>query len=233
MVDGSPYLILGGQVHNSDTANIEDLNKALDVLVGLHANTAEVPIYWEAIEPTPGQFDFRSVDAAIQAARKRDLRLVFLWFGTWKNGESHYVPEWVKRDKQKYSRVLGPRGEETEIVSPLCKAAMEADSHAFSALMKHVKSIDEADRTVLMVQVENEPGLLGTDRDYSAAANRAFDAGRAERVAQLSSGAQSALVAPMAQAWQNRQNRALGNKSSVNSRPSPSAHGSSQITSIP
>ena len=202
-VDGGPYLILGGQVHNSDTANAEDLNKALDVLVGLHANTAEVPIYWEAIEPTPGQFDFRSVDATIQAARKRDLRLVLLWFGTWKNGESHYVPEWVKRDKQKYSRVIGSHGEETEIVSPLCKAAMEADSHAFSALMKHVKSIDEADRTVLMVQVENEPGLMGTDRDYSAAANHVFDQAVPKELLSYLEAHSQQLSAPMAKAWQN------------------------------
>ncbi|MGA7318332.1 MAG: hypothetical protein WBX22_30695 [Silvibacterium sp.] len=135
LVDGSPYLMLSGQVHNSDTANADDLNKALDVLAGWHANTAEVPIYWEAIESQPGKFDFSSVDMAIQAARKRDLRLVFLWFGTWKNGESHYVPEWVKRDKQKYTRVIGSRGEETEIISPLCRAAMEADSRAFAAVL--------------------------------------------------------------------------------------------------
>ena len=149
------------------TSNADDLDKALDVLAGWHANTAEVPIYWEAIEPKPGPFDFRLVDRAIQAARKHDLHLVLLWFGTWKNGEGHYVPEWVKRDKQKYTRVLGSRGEETEIISPLCRAAMDADSRAFAALLQHVKSVDEADRTVLMVQVENRPGLLGTDRDYS------------------------------------------------------------------
>src|SRR5580658_4880856 len=176
MVDGSPYLMLSGQIHNSTTSNADDLDKALDVLAGWHADTAEVPIYWEAIEPKPGQFDFRLVDRAIQAARKRDIHLVLLWFGTWKNGESHYVPEWVKRDKQKYTRVLGSRGEETEIISPLCRAAMDADARAFAALLQHVKSVDEADRTVLMVQVENEPGLLGTDRDYSEAANRLFDA---------------------------------------------------------
>src|SRR6516165_798628 len=149
LVDGAPYLVLGGQVHNSDTANADDLNKALDVLAGWHANTAEVPIYWEAIEPKQGQFDFSSIDMAIQAARKRELHLVFLWFGTWKNGESHYVPEWVKGDKQKYVRVRGARGEETEIISPLCRAAMDADAHAFAAVMQHLKSIDATERTVL------------------------------------------------------------------------------------
>jgi hypothetical protein len=174
LVDGNPFLILGGQIHNSTTSNVEDLNKALDVVAGLHANVVEVPIYWESIEAEPGRFDFRMIDDTLKAARKRDLRVVFLWFGTWKNGESHYAPEWVKRDKQKYPRVLGALGEETEILSPLSDAARDADARAFAAAMRHIKSADEGDRTVIMVQVENEPGFLGPDRDYSAAGNRAF-----------------------------------------------------------
>jgi hypothetical protein len=201
LVDGSPWLMLSGQVHNSDTSNANDLNKALDVLAASHANTAEVPIYWEAIEPQPGKFDFSSVDMAIQAARKRDLRLVLLWFGTWKNGESHYVPEWVKRDKQKYTRVLGPRGEETEIISPLCHAAMEADSRAFAAVLQHIKSADEADRTVLMIQVENEPGMFGTDRDYSETANRLFEAAVPRELLSFLDSHRQQLSAPMAEIW--------------------------------
>jgi hypothetical protein len=201
LVDGSPYLMLSGQVHNSDTANADDLNKALDVLASWHANTAEVPIYWEAIEPKQGQFDFGSVDLAIQAARKRDLHLVLLWFGTWKNGESHYVPEWVKRDKQKYVRVQGPQGEETEIISPLCRAAMEADSRAFAALLQHVKSVDETDRTVLMVQVENESGMVGTDRDYSEPANHLFDRPVPKELLTSLESHHQQLSAPMAEVW--------------------------------
>jgi hypothetical protein len=201
LVDGSPYLMLGGQVHNSDTANADDLNKALDVLASWHSNTAEVPIYWEAIEPKQGQFDFSSLDLAIQAARKRELHLVLLWFGTWKNGESHYVPEWVKRDKQKYVRVLGSRGEETEIVSPLCRAAMGADSSAFAALLRHVKSVDETERTVLMVQVENESGMIGTDRDYAEAANRLFNEPVPKQLLSFLESHHQQLSVPMAEVW--------------------------------
>jgi hypothetical protein len=201
LVDGSPYLMLGAQVHNSDTANADDLNKALDVVASWHSNTAEVPIYWEAIEAKQGQFDFSSVDLAIQAARKRDLHLVLLWFGTWKNGESHYVPEWVKRDKRKYVRVLGSHGEETEIISPLCRAAMEADSRAFAALMQHVKSVDEAERTVLMMQVENESGMFGTDRDYSDAANKLFSEAVPKQLLSFLDGHRQQLSAPMAEVW--------------------------------
>lgn len=209
LVDGSPYLMLGGQVHNSDTSNADDLNQALDVLASWHANAAEVPIYWETIEPKPGQFDFRSIDLAIQAARKRDLHLVLLWFGTWKNGESQYVPDWVKRDKQKYVRVRGPRGEETQIISPLCRAAVEADSHAFAALLQHVKSVDEADRTVLMVQVENEPGLIGVDRDYSEEANRLFDGPVPKQLLSFLESHRERLSAPMASVW--RKSPKVGN----------------------
>ena len=176
LVDGNPYLMLGGQVHNSDTANADDLNKALDVLASWHANTAEVPIYWEAIEPKQGQFDFSSVDLAIQAARKRDLHLVFLWFGTWKNGDMDYTPEWLKRDPSTYKRVIGALGQEMWIISPLCNAARDADARAFRAVMEHIRSIDEQDRTVIMMQVENETGLIGTDRDYSEEATRVFAA---------------------------------------------------------
>jgi Domain of unknown function (DUF5597)/Beta-galactosidase len=201
LVDGAPYLMLSGQVHNSDTSNADDLNKALDLLAGWHANTAEVPIYWEAIEPREGQFDFASVDLAIEAARKRDLHLVFLWFGTWKNGDSHYVPEWVKRDKQKFTRVLGSRGEETTIVSPLCRAALEADSRAFAALLHHIKSVDEAQRTVLMLQVENEPGLFGTDRDYSDAATSAFNQPVPKELLSFLESHRQQLSDPMAEVW--------------------------------
>jgi Domain of unknown function (DUF5597)/Glycosyl hydrolases family 35 len=201
LVDGHPYLILGGQVHNSDTANADDLNRAMDVLATWHANTAEVPIYWEAMEPSQGRFDFSSVDMAIQAARKRDLHLVLLWFGTWKNGESHYVPEWMKQDREKYTRVQDARGENLEIISPLCSAAREADARAFSALLAHVKSVDEAAHTVIMMQVENEPGLLGTDRDYSEAANRLFNAPVPKELGSFLDAHRQLLSAPMTGVW--------------------------------
>jgi len=176
IVDGNPFLILGGQIHNSSAANPEDLKKALDVVAGLQANTAEVPLYWEMIEPQPGKYDFRSIDLALQEARGRGLKLVFLWFGTWKNGESKYTPEWVKLDRKKFERVTGSHGEETEIVSPFSAAALDADKAAFAAVMRHIKSADGGKGTVIMMQVENEPGFLGTDRDYSQGASAQFDA---------------------------------------------------------
>lgn len=199
IVDGAPYLILGGQVHNSDTSNPEVLNKAMDVLASWQANTVEVPIYWEAIEPSPGHYDFSSVDLAVNAARKHGLRLVLLWFGTWKNGESQYVPDWMKEDQATYPHAKGPRGEVTTTISPLSQASMEADARTFAALMRHIKSIDQSQRTVLMMQVENEPGIVNTDRDYSDAANKQFDAAVPGALLSYLDGHRQQLSAPMAE----------------------------------
>jgi hypothetical protein len=223
IVDGAPYLILGAQVHNSTNSNAEDLAKAFDVVAGLHANVAEAPVYWESIEPREGQFDFRTIDQALEAARKRDLRLVLLWFGSWKNGESHYVPEWVKRDKKRFTRVTGPRGEETEILSPLCEEAREADARAFGAFMRRLAEVDQEARTVLMVQVENEPGLVGADRDYSSAATRAFESAAPPELLDFLSKRRGSLSASLKMAWAGSNYRTSGSWKEVFGELAPEA----------
>src|SRR6516164_8456060 len=130
LVDGQPFLMLGGQAHNSSATSAQALEPFWKSLDGIHGNTAEVPLYWELIEPQPGRFDFHLVDEIIAGARRNGLRLVFLWFATWKNGEMDYTPEWVKRDRAKYKHVVGARGQEMWIISPLCEAARDADARA-------------------------------------------------------------------------------------------------------
>lgn len=174
VVDGSPFLILGGQAHNSSASNMIDPEKVYKALDFIHANTAEMPVSWNLIEPEPGKFDFTLVDGLIERAREHHLRLVFLWFGTAKNATFSYVPGWVKQDRAKYFRARDSEGREMDALSPFCAAALQADQHAFSALMRHVREFDERDQTVILMQVENEAGLIHTDRDYSPAANQQF-----------------------------------------------------------
>ena len=175
LVDSKPFLILGGQVNNSTPSDDAQLERELAALETIQANTAFVPVYWELLEPCEGTFDFALVDRAIAKAREHHLRLVLLWLGAWKNGAMHCAPEWVKRDKTRFSRVLGARGEEMAILSPLADTTRQADAIAFAAMMKHVRQLDEKKRTVILVQVENEAGLLGADRDYSAKATDYFE----------------------------------------------------------
>jgi hypothetical protein len=172
MVDGEPYLMLGVQVNNS-SAWPEYLGRVWTAAEALHVNTVELPIYWEQIEATPGKFDFTNVDMILKQAREHHLRLVLLWFGTWKNGSSHYTPEWIKLDQQKYPFLLNKDGQTLDSPSPFSPARLEADKTAFRALMHHLKQAD-AQRTVLLVQVENESCVWGGVRDYGQEAEKAF-----------------------------------------------------------
>ncbi|MGH9350927.1 MAG: DUF5597 domain-containing protein, partial [Terriglobia bacterium] len=175
LVDGQPYLMLSGQAHNSSASNPADLNPVWNSMTAMHANTVEIPIYWELIEPQPGQFDFHTIDDILQGARSHNLRVVLLWFGTWKNGNMSYTPAWIKEDTTKYFRTRDEAGQPIGVLSPFCTAAREADATAFAAVMRHIKSVDSSQHTVIMMQVENETGLYGTDRDYSPDATRAYE----------------------------------------------------------
>jgi hypothetical protein len=173
LVDGKPYFVLGAQVHNS-SGWPSSLEQAWPVLAAMHCNTISVPVYWEAIEPSEGTFDFSTVDSIVQGARAHNLHVLLSWFGTWKNGAMTYVPAWVKENPTKYPPVLDSSHQPVEALSPLGDASREADRTAFAALMSHVKSIDSAQHTVILVQVENEAGVLGSDRDYSAQGDTRF-----------------------------------------------------------
>jgi hypothetical protein len=173
LVDGHPYLILGGQIHNSSGWPSE-LPQVWKSMADLHANTVEAPVYWEQLEPQPGKFDFTNVDAIVEGARAHNLHLVLLWFGTWKNGNMHYVPSWVKSDTNRFPRIIRADGEPIDVLSPLSRNTLEADKAAFTALTHHLNQIDAERHTILLIQVENESGNVGSVRDYSAQANQEF-----------------------------------------------------------
>jgi hypothetical protein len=173
LVDGQPFLMLGAQINNSSSWP-SALPHVWPALEQMHVNTVEAPVYWEQLEPQPGHFDFSGVDLLVHGAREHGLRLVLLWFGTWKNGQAHYVPEWIKTDTKRFPREVTNRGNLLDVLSPNSTANRDADAHAFAALMRHLREIDQADRTVLMIQVENESGSIGSVRDFSPAANREF-----------------------------------------------------------
>jgi hypothetical protein len=174
MVDDAPYLVLAAQVRNS-SAWPSRLPKLWPVLEYMHVNTVETPVYWEQTEPKPGQYDFTLVDMLLNEARQHKVHLVLLWFATWKNGSQHYMPEWMKLAPERYPHMIGQNGEAVDSPSPHASASLEADKSAFAALMRHLKEADPQ-RTVIMVQVENEPGSWGSVRDFSPAAQKLFEA---------------------------------------------------------
>ena len=172
IVDGAPYLILGGQAHNS-SAWPAAMPNVWSAVSSIDANTLEVPVYWQQMQPTPNTFDFSIVDSMIKSAREHHVRLVLLWFGTWKNGSSHYLPDWIKAQPEMCPRIIGKTGKRVDSPSPFAPALRAADTTAFRALMHHLK-VTDLEHTVILVQVENEPGAWDTIRDYSPTAEKVF-----------------------------------------------------------
>ncbi|KAL4786290.1 glycoside hydrolase superfamily [Aspergillus varians] len=178
VVDGRPFLILGGELQNSSLTSAEYMDTAWQKLVDTHYNTVLGCVTWESIEPVEGQFSFEELDKVILGAREHGLRLILLWFGSFKNGISTYVPTWVKIDPKRFPRakLRKARGvlETSSVLSIFHDEAPKSDARAFAELMKHLKEIDEKHSTVIMVQVENETGLLGDSRDASVEAEKRF-----------------------------------------------------------
>ncbi|MCL2832971.1 MAG: DUF5597 domain-containing protein [Treponema sp.] len=166
-VKGKPFFPLGAQAHNSSSYSREMFKESCRAAAALNCNTVEAPIYWEKIEKQEGQFDFSSIDYMLELCRADRLKLVILWFGSWKNGDISYAPEWVKRDKKRFQRVLRADGVPAADLSAHYRENQEADAKAFAAVCAYLKKADQSSETVIAIQVENEPGYLKTDRDFS------------------------------------------------------------------
>jgi len=173
IVDGKPFLILGGELSNSSSASRAFMAPRWARLRAMHLNTVLMPVSWELIEPNEGKFDFDLVDGLLTDAHAAGLHIVILWFGSWKNSQSSYVPAWVKRDYIRFPRARAQDGRALELLTPFSQANAEADARAFAALMAHLAVSDKA-RTCIMVQVENEIGMVPQARDYSNEAEGAW-----------------------------------------------------------
>lgn len=175
IVDGKPFIVLGGELGNSSFTSLEYMEPIWPKLKVMNLNTVLVPIYWELIEPVEGKFDFELFDQLVGEARKNDLKLVLLWFGSWKNSMSSHAPSWVKLNQARFPRVKDDKGKSHEILTPFSEENLMADLKAFQALMKHIKEIDGETHTIIMIQPENEIGMLPTARDYHPLANKKFE----------------------------------------------------------
>ena len=210
IVDGKPFLVLGGELHNSSSSSVEYMKPIWPRLAAMHLNTVLLPVAWETIEPEEGKFDFRVVDGLLEGARENNLKLVVLWFGAWKNTYSSYVPAWVKTNTERFPRVQTSDGRGTERLSPFSTAVRDADARAFAQLMRHLREADGDKHTVLMVQVENEVGVIPESRDHSAVANAAFAAAVPSALTSFLEKHRTALDPDLRAAWEAAGARTTG-----------------------
>ncbi|MDH6357323.1 DUF5597 domain-containing protein [Parabacteroides sp. PF5-9] len=173
-VDGKPFFMLSGELHNSTCSNVDYLDNVWDNLVKMNLNSVIATASWELVEPQEGVFDFSHVDAIIKGAREHKLKVALIWFGSFKNPFMTYAPNWVKKNPSRFPRAKDPSGKELELPTLYDSNIIEADKKAYLALLKHIKDVDKAG-TVIMIQVGNEPGLKTPTRDCSASANKAWN----------------------------------------------------------
>lgn len=185
MVDGKPFVMLAGEVHNSSSSSLAYMEQVWEKADALGMNCLLLPVTWELTEPEEGKFDFSLVQGLIEQARRYKKKISFLWFGAWKNAQCYYAPEWVKTDLARFRRAQVAKGKNFirnedfydmpySSLSYLCEETCKADAWAFGQLMAYIREIDSGEHTVVSIQVENETGLMGAAREHSDEADRLF-----------------------------------------------------------
>jgi len=203
IVHGKPLLMLGGELGNSSASDLKYMAPIWQKLKAMHLNTILMPIYWELIEPQEGKYDFKLVDSLIYLARKNDLKIVVLWFASWKNSMSCYAPYWVKIKQKRFPRSRTKDGKAVEILTPFSDENRNADAKAFASLMKHLHIIDGKQNTIVMIQVENEIGMIPDARDYCIEAEEAFTREVPSELMTYLHKNKESLTEELRQAWNN------------------------------
>jgi hypothetical protein len=215
IVDGKPFLALAGELYNNSATSLEYMKPVWPRLKAMHLNTVLAPVSWALIEPSEGKFDYALMDGLIHEARAQNLRLVLLWFGSWKNTWSSYTPDWVKRDFERFPRVHLRIGSGTERLTPLSDVNRAADARAFSALMRRIREVDGDAHTVIMIQVENEVGVIPDARDHSPMADAAYDRQVPNELMDYLKGHKDALDPDLRAKWQAAGFKVSGNWEAV------------------
>lgn len=225
MVDGKPFVMYCGELHNSTASSMSYMheNRIWEKLEDMHLNSVIATASWELVEPQEGKFDFTLVDGVIAEAKKHGMKVAFIWFGAFKNPMMTYAPSWVKSNPKKYPHAIDEQGQEMEHISVYGSEILKADTKAYKAFLQHLKDTDQ-DHTVVLIQLQNEPGLRGTKRDYSTDANKAWKAQVPKAITDYLKANKGSLQPDMEQIWAKYGDKTTGNwedifgKSEVNNQ---------------
>ena len=201
IVDGKPFIALSGELTNNAATSLDYMKPIWPALIKSNLNSVIAGISWAMVEPEEGKYNFDIVGAVINDARKNNLKLIFIWFASWKNGMSSYIPDWVKKNYERFPRIKINETENIELITPLSEENRNADARAFAALMKYIKKVDSSQRTVIMMQVENEVGVLLDSRDRSAIANKAYNGPVPQKLMSYIEKNKDKLVPELKEAW--------------------------------
>lgn len=210
IVNGKPIILLASELSNSGASSMSYMEPVWPKLKRLNLNSVIAPVYWELTEPEENKFDFTVMDELIEKARQNNMKLVLLWFGSWKNAGSSYPPAWVRQNTRRFPRRQTPDGENTNALSCFFPENWSADARAFGVMMKHLKEIDGKINTVVAVQVQNEPGVRKFPRDYSPEANKFFNSDVPRALISFLQKNKKTLIPEFDAAWKNSAYRTTG-----------------------
>jgi len=211
IVDGKPFVMRSGELHNSTASSLEYMreNRVMERMAAMNLNSVIATVSWEQFEPVEGKYDYTLIDGLLQDARKNNLKLMIIWFGTWKNPMMTYAPTWVKHDPKRFPRAVDEQGKEMEMFSLFSENIRKADAKAYVALLKHLKEVDKQ-HTVVMMQIENEPGLRGTKRDFSKLAEKAWNDDVPKQLIDYLKKNKATLKPDVKRAWETNGSKAKG-----------------------
>jgi hypothetical protein len=210
IVDGKPFIALCGELTNNAATSLNYMKPIWPALTKSNLNSVIAGVSWAMVEPQEGKFNFEIVDSVITDARKNNLKLIFIWFASWKNGMSSYIPDWVKKDYKRFPRVEINENDPIELLTPLSEENCNADARAFAALMKYIKEVDSTSRTVIMIQVENEAGVLLDSRDRSELADKAYNGPVPQELMSYIDKNKENLVPELKEAWKANGSKTAG-----------------------
>lgn len=171
---GDPVFLTGLQCHNSSAGTVE-MKKTIEAIRLFGGNLLEAPVYWCELEPEEDHYDFIQLKSLLELVERENLYLIPLWFGASKNGMATYAPDYIKKDQVRYRKAVNALGFPVESLAPDCQAVLEKDKKAFEKMLEYI-AVHDRNHHVIAVQVENEVGLVHTDRNYSGQAEKLYQA---------------------------------------------------------
>jgi len=175
IVDGKPFIILGLQWDCDGCYTPEDMDPFFEHGESMGLNTASLLLYWREIEPEEGKYNFTMLDHRIDIARKHHMKIVLVWFASFKNGCLTYAPDYVRKDHQRFRKVKDKKGSQhTNNCCPTAEETHKRDELALIQIFNHLKEVDSKDHTVILFQMENETGIFGTNRCYCDICNNKY-----------------------------------------------------------
>ncbi|MDE7015111.1 MAG: beta-galactosidase, partial [Kineothrix sp.] len=144
-VDGQPFLILSFQLDCDSCYDCNTIHTLMKNAKKMGCTGISLLLYWRLVEPEEGKYRMDILRSMIDSAEELDLRIVLVWFGSYKNGCMHYAPDWVIRDRERFARARRADGSGLPFVAcPNGRNLLKKDKNAVCNVFAFLKDYDSS-----------------------------------------------------------------------------------------